>query len=331
MGAALYGALLATMADDVAAGGLAGRILGTYAGDPASAVLSLRLLGGVHRLVLQGRAPGLAPYYDTVGGDQPPTAAWPAFQEVLEEHERELVGLLDQAPQTNEVGRATALVGGLHHIAATHGSSVRLVEIGASAGLNLWADRFRVEQEDGRHVAGPAESPVTLTRAWLGALPPGRVRPEVVERSGCDLAPLDPRTDEGRLRLRSYVWPDQPDRWQRLQGALEVAAEQPFLVEPAGAADFLDRLELRTGATTVVWHSVMWQYLPDDEKRRVTDRLNHLGAAATADAGFAHLRLEPRDGDDGPVFEIRLRHWPNGADRLLGHAAAHGVPATWTA
>ena len=130
-------------------------------------------------------------------------------------------------PQTNEVGRAAALIGGLLHLVADNDDRpLRLVEIGASAGLNLRADRFRVELADGRSV-GPAGSPVVLRDPWQGPLPPLRPRLVVVERLGCDVAPLDPATTEGRLRLTSYVWPDQLERLDRLRGALQLAARGP--------------------------------------------------------------------------------------------------------
>jgi hypothetical protein len=205
-----------------------------------------------------------------------------------------------------------------------------VVEIGASAGLNLRADRFRVDLADGRSV-GPAASAVVLRDPWQGPLPPLRGRLEVVERLGCDQAPLDPTTVEGRLRLTSYVWPDQPERLQRLRGALQVASEVPATVEAVGAADFLDRLGLRDGATTVVWHSVMWQYLDPDEQARAEQRLAELGSQATDRAGFARLLLEPRrrTPDAAHEFLITLQSWPGGEERLLGSAAPHGIPTTW--
>ena len=72
----------------------------------------------------------------------------------------------------------------------------------------------------------------------------------------------------------------------------------------AGAADFLDGIELREGTTTVVWHSVMWQYLGPAEQARVAARLDELGAQASDRAGFAHLALEPRRRSPGAAHEF---------------------------
>ena len=87
------------------------------------------------------------------------------------------------------MGRAAALLGGLRHVAAEATWPVRLVEIGASAGLNLRADRFCVAGDAGRY--GNPSSPVVLAGAWQGQPPPD-TPVEVAERTGGDRAPIDP-------------------------------------------------------------------------------------------------------------------------------------------
>jgi len=207
---------------------------------------------------------------------------------------------------------------------------VRLVEIGASAGLNLRADRFRVALPDG-HGVGPTDSPVFLDDPWRGPLPALDVPLEVVERFGCDTAPLDPTTEEGRLALTSYVWPDQRARLERLRGALVVAAQVPAVVTQESARDLVRRLELVPGTTTVLWHSVMWAYLDEDEQADVLSRIDQLGALACNGSALAHLRLEPhrRTPPSDVGFPVVLRTWPGGEEHVLGTAPPHGVPATW--
>lgn len=330
LGSPLYFVLLHRVADDVEAGGPAREVLRGQEDASGPSAFSLRLMGAVHRLVLERRAPALALTYPSVGGSGDPEAAWAALHDVLVEHRDELRAGFDQPPQTNEVGRAAALLGGLQHVVAGQKKPVRLFEIGASAGLNLRADRFRVELRDGRGV-GPEGSPVVLRDAWRGASPPLDPRPTVVERRGCDVSPADPVTSEGRLLLTSYVWPDQIDRLERLRGAFDVAAQVPAAVETSSAADFVDRVELREDTSTVLWHSVMWQYLDHAERDRLEARFDELGSRASPTAGFAHLSLEPRRrAPDSPhEFLVTLRTWPGGRQRVLGTAQPHGVPTTW--
>jgi hypothetical protein len=305
-------------------------VLAGHENDPGPSALALRLMGAVHRLVLDGRAPDLARFYPSVGGTVDLVASWPALRAVLVEHQVELAQLLDQPPQTNEVGRAASLIGGLLHIVDRWPGPLRLFEIGASAGLNLRAEHFRVELADGSGV-GPADSPVVLTDPWRGHPPPAAGHLDVVERRGCDTAPIDATTGEGRLRLTAYMWPDQQERLDRLRGAIDIASRVPATVVRQSARDFIADLELSTGATTVVWHSIMWQYLDHSERTDVEARLDQLGNETDADARLAHLALEPRrrtpDADHEMLVSLRI--WPDGPERILGSASPHGIPTTW--
>lgn len=329
LGSPFYADLLRRAATDFDRGGPVASVLTGYEDAPRQRLTGLRLLGAVHRLVLAGQAPQLAPYYPSVGGQADARVAWPALLAVLDAHGDAVRDGLTRAPQTNEVGRAAPLLGGLLHVAKETGHPVRLYEIGASAGLNLLADRYRVDTEDGR-AWGPPDSPVYLGRAWQGSVRPLDARLRVAERRGCDLAPVDPRTEDGRLTLMSYVWPDDTARMYRLRGALEVARQVEATVEHVGAGDFLAGLHTRAGTVLVVWHSVMWQYLDEEERARVDHEIGRLGADAAPDAPFAHLRFEPRQaGEADWRFLVMLRSWPGGVERVLGEAPPHGVPVTW--
>lgn len=331
LGSPLYRDLLDRMATDVAAGGPAADVLAGHEDDPGPSALALRLTGTVHRLVLAGEAPALAVHYPSAGGSPgAPAEVWAAFRAVLEEHRVAVRRGLDQPPQTNEVGRAAALLGGLLHVAARFDQPVRLLELGASGGLNLRADRFRYERVDGPGW-GPPDSPVVLRDAWHGPSPPLHAALRVVERTGADIEPLDPATPEGALTLLSYVWPDQRERLDRLRGALAVAADVPAAVVRASARAAVDSLDLADGRTTVVWHSVMWHYLEEGERAAVLRRLDELGGAATQDRPLAHLAMEPRRSSRAAPheFALTLRTWPGEGEVVLGFAQAHGPPVDW--
>ena len=256
----------------------------------------LRVMSVVHRLAIERVAPLVALHLPTLGGTppvgEPAMNAWQqAVVDALASHPDALAQGLAQAPQTNETGRSALLRAALSALGAQR--PVRLMEIGASAGLNLRAD----------HLPGDPS-------LEAGPLPP------VVERVGCDLAPVDPTTQEGRTLLSSYVWVDDVERFARLGAALEVAARVPATVVREDAADFAEGLELREGTTTVLWHSAMWAYLTPDTRRRILVESARLGSEATESARFAHVSWEwPGAGaDDAGAYELVLREWGGEAD-----------------
>jgi hypothetical protein len=330
LGSPMYGELLAALADDADAGGPTASVLRGHEDDAGPSGLALRLAGSLHRLVLSGAAPELADLYPTTGGTWD-SAGVRAVLDFLQRRGGDVRPWLEQAPQTNEVGRSAALLGGLLRLASIWRRPVRLFEIGASGGLNLQADHFRYTHESGATWGDPV-SPVVLRGAWAGAPLDVDALLEVSERGGSDLRPVDPTTEDGRLTLTSYVWPDMHERHARLAGAIELARSAPVRVQRADAASYVERLLLETGGVTVLWHSVMWQYVPRDQQERVTQRLAALGATATDASPLVRLFAEPtrRTPDDDHRFWVCAETWPGDGERsYFGLMAPHGVPVTW--
>lgn len=328
MGSPMYGDVLDRVAADVRAGGVFATILSGHENDSGRLAVPLRLLGGLHRLALDGSAPQLRRWYPSTGGWWDAEAAWPDITLAASDHAEQLRATLDQPPQTNEVGRAAALIGGLLTLGNRFALPVRLFEIGCSAGLNLRADHYRYRYSGGHW--GPPDSPVAIDDAWRGPLPPAAAI-EIVERHGYDIAPLDATSRDGELTLLSYVWPDQPERLDRLRGAISIARRVPAELQLRNAVDAVAGLPVEGGALTVLWHSIMWQYLSADDQAAVRAGIDAVGAHARRDAPFAHLTLEPqRRTPDAPVeFAVRARCWPGGDDTLLGVCSPHGPPVVW--
>ncbi|WP_171163936.1 DUF2332 domain-containing protein [Streptomyces sp. I05A-00742] len=342
--APLYATLLARAAQDVRDGGPCADAVAPLEGAPGPAAVALRLLGAVHALVLLGETPELAAHYPTSGGSADhPEAAWGPFRRAVAEHPEHIAAWMRRPPQTNEVGRANMLISGLvtavAGLALPEPPPVRLLELGASAGLNLRADRFRTAsgRPGGPEFSwGDPGSPVVLDGAWRDGAPPPRIAGaaarvpalDVVERLGCDVDPLDPLDPAGALALRAYVWPDHPSRTARLAGALALARQVPARVRARGAADFLVDAALRPGTLTVVWHSVMRQYVPAEEWSRAEGELRRLRTAATGpETGwFAHLAFEPRRIGGTHRFVLTLRVG-EGPEEVLAEAHPWGLDA----
>lgn len=333
----LYAALLDAALADVARGGPVARVLAATPADldPLADAVALRFLGALHRVVLDGRAPALAPWFPTVGGDRPPDdpALAGALVATVAEHAAGLAAGLAEPVQTNEVSRSAAFAVGFCTLLRRFRLPLRLLELGASAGLNLLWDRWRYETGETAwgDPAAPLRFGADLYRRPFpdlsAPLGPGEA---VVERRGCDRSPIDPSTPVGARLLRSFVWPDQADRHARLDAALAAAAEVPVALEAADAAEFVARHLAAPvpGCTTVVCHSVVWQYLPEPTRVAVVAALEDAGARATDEAPVAWLRMEPGEvpADPDRAAELRLRAWPGGEDRLLARSGYHGRP-----
>ena len=326
----LYDALLRGCVADIVALGPTWELLEERVSEPSGDALPLRLLASVHRLVLGGE-PTLAPYYPSVGGRDAPQTAWPVFRTLLEDRAADLRPLLDRPLQTNEVRRCTPLLVGLARVCDRTGLPPAVLEIGASAGLNLNWHRFRYEGAEGRW--GPGDSPVRLTLPPdVPVLPPALT--PVVEGRGCDRTPLDVREQEDRLWLRSCIWADQTDRLALLDVALAVAEEHPPAVDASDAAPWLEHrlAESRPGSVTVVVQTIVQQYLGTQQAEAVAAVVEAAGREARADAPVAWLRMEPPDDEDRlppdarGLAELRVRLWPGGADRLLAYTGYHGRP-----
>lgn len=325
-GSVLYARLLAAMADDVRAGGRCARLLEPWAGDAMTDAVPLRFLAAVHALVLTGDAPELARHYPSAGGTDASDPV-PAFLAAVAEHEEAIAGAMHLPVQTNEVGRSASLFGGFHAASRASGLPLRQLEVGASAGLLLRWDRYGYRTADG-FAWGPQDG-LVFDDPWTGAVPAVAPHLVVAERRGCDQAPIDPTTDAGATRLRSFLWPDQVERLRRLDQAIEVARRVPVAVDRADAADWVEaQLAVpATGRATVVHHSIVLQYLPRATFERLRGAIEDAGGRATEDAPVHWLRMEPA----GDVADVRMTSWSGRGptEALLATTGYHGPPVSW--
>ncbi|QFZ16797.1 DUF2332 domain-containing protein [Saccharothrix syringae] len=334
-------ALLVAAAGDLARGGVTARVMAGAECDRQGTVPGLRFAGALHRLVLEGRAPALAAHYPTAGGEPDLRTLWDDVLPVLHEHADELrAAIASTVVQTNEPGRSAPLFGGLQtatHLAAVAAGRrtrfpVRLLEVGASGGLNLRPHRIAY-LVDGVKLGDPG-SAFALDPRWTGR-PPADLdhNLRLVRRAGCDLDPVDVTTEDGRLHLQSFVWADQVHRFERLRAALDLAQLDPVPVRRAAGPEWLAEQLARPerDVLTVVWHSVVWQYTSPADRAMGRAVLADAAGRATPMAPLALLVYEPRrtHGADPYQFQLLLKLWPAGVSLRLGSGAGHGIPFTW--
>lgn len=327
-GTPTYVALLTELIERLDADDALTELLVADGQDPVRSALCLRLFGAVNRIAMARSADWISTYYPTLGGRTDTVRVVPAFFDFLSANldaVREQIGI---AVQTNEVGRAAPLSAAMNHVALTTDRPLRLLEVGASGGLNLLMDHYRVD--GGPESWGPPDSPVRLTGHFTAGNPRAATL-AITERRGCDVNPIDVYDPGAATFLLSFVWPEHVERARRLDAALGIARSLPRVrVDAADAGSWVAEhaADPESGRTTVVFHSIMLPYLDPAERDRFTRLIRARGEAADRDRPFAWVALEPTEADPG-VVHLTCEQWPAHRRELLATTTPHGTNVRW--
>jgi hypothetical protein len=249
----------------------------------------------------------------------PPAGPEELRERIRDDGERIRRTMLARFTQTNEPARCAALLTALGDIQGPVG----LVEVGSSAGLCLYPDRYSYEF-DGRPV-GP-RSAVHLTCTTSGPVPVPDRLPDVVARVGIDQNPLDPADPDDRAWLRALIWPgpNAAPRLDRLDAAAGIAAAEPATVLTGDLVDLLptalDRLP--ADCTPVVFHTAVLMYLERARREEFAALVGSLGVRWIAQESGGVVPGTPRDLG-GPDFVLSR----NG--NALAVTAPHGGRIDW--
>ncbi|MEY9839919.1 DUF2332 domain-containing protein [Streptacidiphilus sp. EB103A] len=175
--------------------------------------------------------------------------------------------------QTNEPGRCATLL----PLLASLPQPLALIEVGASAGLCLYPDRYRYRY-DGGPVLGPTDGQVLLDCRTDGTAPLPEQLPTVAWRAGIDLNPLDVNNTNDVHWLESLVWPEQHERLRRLRDAVRVAQTEPAYLVRGDLNEAVGDLiaQVPDGATAVVFHSAVLAYLPTEARESFAETVRSL-------------------------------------------------------
>ena len=246
-----------------------------------------------------------------------------------------LLPWLDGPPQTNEAGRSASIMAGILWLAQRVTPRFELFELGASAGVNTMLERYHFKL--GEIETGPTGSPMRIEPEWRGqgaSPPPAPAGYEICSIRGCDVAPIDLSDSSSALKLKAYVWPDAPARMARIDAAIQLAGESPPQLVKQDAGEFVAEMlkqPQEAGTTRVMFHSIMWQYMPVETQESITASFEEAGKMASPDRPLGWISLET----DPATFrhELKVRYWngrpDDGATTLLSHAHPHGAWVEW--
>ncbi|MEX1208034.1 MAG: DUF2332 domain-containing protein [Acidimicrobiia bacterium] len=320
----IYATLSAATADDEVALAIIGE-------SPSSQPQPHLLFAAVQYLLLDGKGQGLATHYPAVAGAgaRPHGDLVGLFRDFVRDHRVRLTELVaTRRVQTNEVRRCTTLLPAFT-AARPDDRPLALIEVGASAGLNLLFDRYRYDYGTVR--TGPEDSPLTLDCQVRSGVPPVPDRmPQVAWRLGLDLHPIDVHDHDAVRWGRALIWPEQLDRVARFETAVEIARGDP---PPMVKGDALELLPAAIAATpsdaaVLVYHSyVLNQWAPEDRSR-----LEELLVTQSRTRPIDRISVEMETRGVAYPAIIHTRYSSGEAiPRRLGTAHYHGVWLRWEA
>jgi hypothetical protein len=236
---------------------------------PAHPHQPLIVLAAVQYLVMGGAKGPVASLYEHGSRAVPITEAGPLIGDFIRSHEADVRDLLTRwFIQTNEPTRSACIGLGVAWAARQIGEPIGLIDDGASAGLNLAFDRFRLDFGAGREL-GALDSPVRLYCELrnLDVLPVDRL-PTVAARIGIDRNPIDLRDEPSRRWLLALTWPGTA-RQRQLRQVIDLVRLDPPTVRRGDMVDDLGQaLQDMNGRPTVVVTSWSFSYLRRVDRAR---------------------------------------------------------------
>jgi hypothetical protein len=235
-----------------------------------------------------------------------------AARQVLEvvNAEPELVrGELHHSTQTNEPGRCAIFQSVIARVARRGHSTINLVDVGTSAGINLNFDQFPVREHDD-------DNPLTLVCRDDPSVDRSLDLPEVRSRVGIDPSPLDLAVEDDRLWLRACLWPEEPRRLARLDAIIENRPSWPETTVLRGtAAERLDdaiTLGDPSSLTVVVNSYVVAYFSEVDQMAYFEDMVERC-----AHSNVAWISLESPFMVNWPTSDTSSDSARNGATQVL--------------
>lgn len=260
------------------------------------------------------------------------------FNELIQQERDALVEIMrTRSVQTNEVGRSAVLEVALSRACSDVIAPPSVFEIGPSAGLNLFFDRFCIHySREGHDVAfhGPPESTVQLTCELRGPNSPDFHSPGISpsKRSGIDPSPIDVTSDEECRWLRACVWPGMSERHQRLTAALSIArTDPPTLLAGDAVTDLRSALErIDPSDHLLVFSTWALAYVNAEGRQEILRTIDELGADRDLDLiTFEEPRFTPWVTEfDRSVYD---QYWGEGTPTLLGLRSWRGGRSTTSA
>lgn len=324
-GSRLYAKLAASIAGDETLKTLAAK---AQKGQPHANML----LGSVHYLLLRGTEHPLAQYYPSCGGRRAVDGElFPHFRDFVDAHRGEIESLLAaRVTNTNEVGRSAVLHPAFRFAARASEKSLRLIEIGPSAGLNMIWDRYGVHYRRGPEIVvsvAPGAALVLACELKGTKLPPTGPLPKISSRVGLELNPVNIAEPDAREWLGALIWPDDTARRERFEQAATLFLRDPVDIRAGDAVELLSDALSETAENEIacVYHTIALYQFGRERREAIENMLIVAGVRRPV----IRIALE----QDGADVELTMIHYHDGAreETPLAISHPHGRWLEWRA
>lgn len=253
------------------------------------------------------------------------------FKNFCRQYREAIVELLaTRRTQTNVVQRSSCLFAGLSLVTHnTPGQDLCLVDLGASAGLNLNVDVYSHWYYQGNSVlfrAGNPESAVRLQTEVRGSeCPPSIQDVSISGKVGIDLNPIDVCDPDSVLWLQALVWPEHHERFEQLNRAIDLIHSNPVTLIRGDAAEQLkDVIKSVPSDQALVVCSTISEYQFSQETR---DEIYAILVSASKTRPIWRLSME-----GAPESLLALARYKNGTrdqSSVLAKCSPHGLWIEW--
>ncbi|MFJ7666208.1 DUF2332 domain-containing protein [Lysinibacillus sp. NPDC097195] len=281
------------------------------------------LFAAVHYLLMAHNDDELASFYPSLTTTPKPIdAVYPYFKKFVMTHADELTALLqERLVQTNEIKRCAYLYPMMAEIYHKHQRPLALIEIGASAGLQLAMDQYNYCYNDILSIHNSDSALVLASQNTGDALPPSISHPFVVsQRIGIDLNPLDVTNANDVAWLQALIWPEHHERRTQLKKAIPIVKQLNVQHIQGDAIERLTAIssQIEEESMLVVFHTHVANQIPLHLRYQLIERLTEISLQRPLYHCYNNLfdgQLHQDFVQNGEITSVRTIDQPDGHAR----------------
>lgn len=240
------------------------------------------LFGAVHFLLLKGFEHELNQFYHNLSSStRKVEEAYPFFKDFCMQNAGAISELLrSKIVQTNEVRRCAYLYPALSNVHQLSSKPLALIEIGTSAGLQLFMDQYSYSYGT-KQVFGKKDSGIHISSDLRGgALPTIHGNIPIAARIGVDLHINDVTKEEDVLWLNALIWPEHHERRKLFEKTAGFVKDKKVQLIEGDGVELLTQLceKIPKDQQICVFHTHVANQMPSETKEKLLKVIKEIGA-----------------------------------------------------